>query len=117
MVTYSSTSIATRRLSSSLYLVAALDVYLVLISLLFRAAVPPLDWKNLMADSLPPTFIVRSWFHCHTGARQSRLRLVGLAGARTAPAHSSSEAGRHSWPRRVGRTVEIGRLDEGDVSP
>lgn len=47
-------------MSSSLYLVAAADVYFVFGSLLFRAAEPPLDWKNLVADSLPPTFIIRS---------------------------------------------------------
>lgn len=64
--TYSWASRAARRLSSSLYLVAALDWYLVLGSLLFRAAVPPFCWKNLVADSLPPTFIKRSWSHCHS---------------------------------------------------
>lgn len=57
---YSSASRAARRFNSSLYLVAALDWYLVLGSLLFNAAVPPFCWKNLVADSLPPTFITRS---------------------------------------------------------
>jgi hypothetical protein len=33
---------------------------LVLGSLLLRAADPPFCWKNLVADSLPPTFISRS---------------------------------------------------------
>lgn len=63
---YSSASRAARRLSSSLYLVAALDVYFVLGSLLLRAADPPFARKNLVADSLPPTFINRSWSHCHS---------------------------------------------------
>ena len=58
---------AARLLSSSLYLVAALDWYFVLGSLLFSAAVPPFCWKNLVADSLPPTFMTRSWSHCHSG--------------------------------------------------
>lgn len=64
--TYSWASRAARRLSSSLYLVAALDWYFVLGSLLLSAAVPPFCWKNLVADSLPPTFITRSWSHCHS---------------------------------------------------
>lgn len=58
--TYSWASLAARLFSSSLYLVAAGDWYLVFGSLLFKAAVPPLDWKNLVADSLPPTFMTRS---------------------------------------------------------
>jgi hypothetical protein len=33
---------------------------LVVGSLLFKAAVPPFDWKNFVADSLPPTFIIRN---------------------------------------------------------
>jgi hypothetical protein len=53
-------SAVTRLPSSSLYFVAALEVYLVFGSLLFRAADPPCDWKYLVADSLPPTFIIRS---------------------------------------------------------
>lgn len=57
---YSLASLAALFLSSSLYLVAAADVYFVLGSLLLSAAEPPLDWKNLVADSLPPTFITRS---------------------------------------------------------
>jgi hypothetical protein len=64
--TYSCASLAARRFNSSLYLVAALDVYFVFGSLLARAAVPPLDWKNLVADSFPPTFIIRNCSHCHT---------------------------------------------------
>ena len=64
---YSLASLAALFLSSSLYLVAAADVYFVLGSLLLRAAEPPLDWKNLVADSLPPTFMTRSWSHCHSG--------------------------------------------------
>lgn len=59
-------STATRRVNSSLYLVAALELYLALGSLLFRAAVPPWDWKYFVADSLPPTFMMRSWSHCQT---------------------------------------------------
>lgn len=58
--TYSVASLAARRFNSSLYFVAAFEVYLVFGSLLFKAAVPPFDWKNLVADSLPPTFIIRS---------------------------------------------------------
>ena len=66
--TYSCTSLAARRFSSSLYFVAALDVYFTFGSLLARAAVPPFDWKNLVADSFPPTFKIRSCSHCHTGS-------------------------------------------------
>ena len=51
---------------SSLYFVAALEVYFVFGSLLASAAVPPCDWKYFVADSLPPTFIIRSWSHCQT---------------------------------------------------
>ena len=57
---YSSTSAAARLLSSSLYFEAALEVYLVLGSFEASAAVPPCDWKYLVADSLPPTFMVRN---------------------------------------------------------
>lgn len=64
-VGYSVASLADRFFSSSLYFVAAFDVYLVVGSLLLSAALPPFDWKNLVADSLPPTFITRSWSHCH----------------------------------------------------
>lgn len=60
MVAYSRASLAARFLSSSLYLVAALEWYFVLGSLLARAALPPLARKNLVADSLPPTFMIRS---------------------------------------------------------
>lgn len=59
-------SAAARLLSSSLYLTAALDVYLTLTSLLASAADPPCDWKYLVADSFPPTFITRSCSHCHS---------------------------------------------------
>lgn len=52
--------------SSSLYFVAAFEVYLVFGSWLARATVPPCDWKNFVADSLPPTFMIRSWSHCHS---------------------------------------------------
>lgn len=45
---------------------AAFEVYFVVGSLLFKAAVPPFDWKNLVADSLPPTFMIRNWSHCHS---------------------------------------------------
>jgi hypothetical protein len=69
-VAYSCASLAALRLSSSLYFVAALDVYLVLGSLLARAAVPPFDWKNFVADSLPPTFMSRSCSHCQTSHSQ-----------------------------------------------
>lgn len=70
--THSSASLMDLRFSSSLYLFAALDVYFVFASLLASAAVPPFDWKNLVADSLPPIFIVRSCAHCH------RSRFVDL---------------------------------------
>lgn len=63
---YSRASAAALFFNSSLYFVAAVDVYLVLGSLLARAAVPPCDWKYFVADSFPPTFIIRSWSHCHT---------------------------------------------------
>jgi len=94
--TYSLASLAALFLSSSLYLVAAPDVYFVLGSLLFSAAEPPLDWKNLVADSLPPTFMTRSWSHCHS--------VRWLARARAA-----------SWGVRGRRTVEVGRPDKGNV--
>lgn len=64
---YSAASLAARLFNSSLYFVAAFDWYLVLGSLLLSAAVPPFDWKYFVADSLPPTFITRSWSHCHSG--------------------------------------------------
>lgn len=59
-------SAATLLLSSSLYFVAAFDVYFVFGSLLASAAVPPCDWKYFVADSFPPTFMIRSWSHCHS---------------------------------------------------
>lgn len=57
---YSWASLFERLFSSSLYFVATFEAYLVLGSLLLSAAVPPFDWKNLVADSLPPTFIIRN---------------------------------------------------------
>lgn len=63
-----------------------------LVSLLARAAVPPFDWKNLVADSLPPTFMVRSCSHCQT----TYVSVVVMDGL-------------------TRRTVEIGRPDKGDV--
>lgn len=48
-------------------------MYLTFTSLLAKAAVPPFDWKNFVADSLPPTFIVRSCAHCHTTASHQWL--------------------------------------------
>lgn len=65
-MTYSLASAAALCLSSSLYFVAAIEVYFVLGFWFARAAVPPFDWKNFVADSLPPTFMVRSWSHCHS---------------------------------------------------
>jgi hypothetical protein len=62
--TYRRASAAQRRVSSSLYFVAALLVYFALWSLLASAAEPPWDWKYFVALSLPPTFITRSWSHC-----------------------------------------------------
>lgn len=59
-ISYSVASRADLLFSSSLYLVAAFEVYFVVGSLLFNAAVPPFDWKNLVADSFPPTFMIRS---------------------------------------------------------
>jgi hypothetical protein len=59
-VAYSRASAAALFFNSSLYFVAALDVYFVFGSLLANAAVPPCDWKYLVADSFPPTFIIRS---------------------------------------------------------
>lgn len=65
-MTYSLASAAALFLSSSLYFVAAFEVYFVFGSWFARAAIPPCDWKNFVADSLPPTFMVRSWSHCHS---------------------------------------------------
>lgn len=68
---YCLASSALRFLSSSLYFVAVLDSYLTFGSLEASAAEPPWDWKYLIADSFPPTFIVLSCSHCHsTGPRQ-----------------------------------------------
>ena len=60
MEAYSLASAAQRLVSSSLYFVAALLVYLALWSLLASAAEPPCDWKYFVALSLPPTFMIRS---------------------------------------------------------
>lgn len=60
LATYLWASRAVLLLSSSLYFVAALDVYLIFISLLASAAEPPCVWKYLVADSLPPNFMFRS---------------------------------------------------------
>lgn len=57
---YSLASATTLLFSSSLYLVAAFEVYFVFGSLLAKAAVPPCDWKYLVADSFPPTFMIRN---------------------------------------------------------
>lgn len=79
-------------LSSSLYLVAALEVYFVLGSLLLSAALPPLDWKNFVADSLPPTFMIRSWSHCHSVRRVSPLLVrKGGGGEHTVKVRGSHE--------------------------
>lgn len=52
-------SFAARRLSSSLYARAALDVYFTRASLEFRAAAPPFLVKNSVAEAFPPTFMIR----------------------------------------------------------
>lgn len=65
-MTYCFASAAALFFSSSLYFVAVPEVYLIFGSWIARAAVPPCDWKNFVADSLPPTFMVRSWSHCHS---------------------------------------------------
>jgi hypothetical protein len=45
-------------------------------SLEASAAEPPWDWKYFVADSLPPTFMRRSWSHCH--ARSAYVSGVGV---------------------------------------
>lgn len=72
--TYSSASLAALLFSSSLYLLAAFEVYFTLASLLAKAALPPFDWKYLVADSFPPTFIVRNCAHCHTSKFVERTK-------------------------------------------
>lgn len=57
---YNFWSAATLLANSSLYFVAAVEVYFVFGSLLFNAADPPCVWKYFVAESLPPTFISRS---------------------------------------------------------
>lgn len=69
-MTNCSASAAARLFNSSLYFVAALLVYLTLVSLLARAAEPPCDWKYLVADSFPPSFMIRSCSHCHSAPKQ-----------------------------------------------
>lgn len=91
---------AARLLSSSLYLTAALHVYLTLTSLLASAAEPPCDWKYFVADSLPPTFITRSCSHCHS-------RLI----TNNQPLSSSSQ----HLPRDMFHTIEVGRANKGDM--
>ena len=70
----SSASLAALLFNSSLYLLAAFEVYLTLASLLLSAAVPPFDWKNLVADSLPPTLKVRSCSHCQISRLVERTK-------------------------------------------
>lgn len=94
-------SAAARLLSSSLYLTAALDVYLTLLSLLARAADPPCDWKYLVADSFPPTFITRSCSHCHSGQKVSASVLRRVE--------------RSLIMRQGIHTIEIRRANKGDV--
>lgn len=91
-------SAAQRLANSSLYLVAALLVYLALWSLLASAAEPPCDWKYLVALSLPPIFMMRSWSHCHTALNQHAVLV-------------------HTSPTRprIARTVEVGRSHKGNV--
>lgn len=76
MDSYSRASAAHLRISSSLYLVAALLVYFALWSLLASAAEPPCDWKYLVALSFPPTLKIRNWSHCQTRSRQYTLFCV-----------------------------------------
>lgn len=104
--TYSLASRAARLLSSSLYLVAALDWYFVLGSLLFSAAVPPFCWKNLVAESLPPTFITRSWSHCHSGHVSSRTYRGATGGL---------GAGASRGVGGAALTIEVRRADKRDV--
>jgi hypothetical protein len=63
---YCLASAALRLDSSSLYFTAAFEVYFVFGSLLANAADPPWVWKYFVADSFPPTFMIRSWSHCQT---------------------------------------------------
>jgi hypothetical protein len=58
--TYNFASAALLLDNSSLYFVAAFEVYFVFGSLLAKAAEPPWVWKYFVADSFPPTFIVRN---------------------------------------------------------
>jgi hypothetical protein len=47
-----------------------------------------------VADSLPPTFIIRSWSHCHSSKEISECPLTQDI---------------------LGHTVEVGRAHKGDV--
>lgn len=96
-------SAAARLLSSSLYFVAALQVYLTLVSLLASAAEPPLDWKYLVADSFPPTFINRSCSHCHSASNTQTISMHPY------PLVHPGGGGLH--------TVEIRGTDKGDMNP
>lgn len=71
-------SSALRFLSSSLYFVAVLDSYLTFGSFEASAAEPPWDWKYLVADSFPPTFIVLSCSHCHSTRPRQHIAQLGL---------------------------------------
>lgn len=62
--THMATSCFTRLASSSLYNSAARDEYFFLVSASVRRVAAPCRVKNSVADALPPTFIVRSWFNC-----------------------------------------------------
>lgn len=62
--THLAVSSFTRRASSSLYSSATRLEYFFLQSESLRSAEPPCLLKKSVADALPPTFIVRSWFSC-----------------------------------------------------
>lgn len=106
-VPYILASAAQRLVSSSLYLVAALLVYLALWSLLASAAEPPCDWKYLVALSLPPTFIIRNWSHCQTSLGQHILYMVSrVLSERTVEVGGSYEGDMDTHVTMVGRAVE-----------
>ena len=137
MLAYSRRSLAVLLFSSSLYLFAAFEVYLTFVSLLARAAVPPFDWKNLVADSLPPTLKLRSWSHCQTkhvrngrdpryttyrrgwSTEQRRCERLGSGGSK-----SSQDIDRHQMgpttmlgssgrSQSISRSIRQGYLSEG----
>lgn len=62
--THLAISSLTRLASSSLYSSAARHEYFFLVSASVRRVAAPCRVKNSVADVLPPTFIVRSWFSC-----------------------------------------------------